>query len=278
MQGTFGSSPTNSWRKQQKLEIPSPPAQLRMHTPTYFSEEYSAQKHTFSQPQWMPSAPEPQHPLQCQEIQEEELHRALKRARSGSSPSPIDQVPYRVLKECPAVITPLLHIFNLCWSSGKVPQQWKQAVIRLIPKNSAKDRPNDLSQFRPIALTSCVGKLYTSILKERLMQFMTSNNYINTATQKAFIKDVPGCTEHQFKLWQAILDARRNQRNITVCWLDLANAFGSIHHNLITHALWHYHLPAHFIRIIIIHRPDSCNLHKTMGDTASSPGKRSFPG
>ena len=82
------------------------------------------------------------------------------------------------------------------------------------------------------------------------MQFMTNNNYINTATQKAFIKDMPGCTEHQFKLWQAILDARRNQRNITVCWLDLANAFGSIHHNLITHVLWHYHLPAHFIQII----------------------------
>ena len=82
------------------------------------------------------------------------------------------------------------------------------------------------------------------------MLFMTGNGYIDTTTQKAFIEGVPGCTEHQFKLWQAILDARRNQKNITVCWLDLANAFGSVHHNLISYALWHYHLPAHFIRAI----------------------------
>ena len=129
-------------------------------------------------------------------------------------------------------------------STGKIPQQWNQAIVRLIPKNSAEDKPNDLSCFRPIALTSCVGKLYTSILKERLVHFMTSNNYIVTATQKAFIEGVPGCTEHQFKLWQAILVARTSQCNITVCRLDLANAFGSIHHNLISYALWHYHLAA----------------------------------
>ena len=80
------------------------------------------------------------------------------------------------------------------------------------------------------------------------MHFMTSNNYIDTATQKAFTEGVSECSEHQLKLWQAILDARRSQHNITVCCLDLANAFGSIHHNLISYALWNYHLPGHFIQ------------------------------
>lgn len=37
--------------------------------------------------------------------------------------------------------------------------------------------------------------------------------------QKAFIKGVPCYTEHQFKVWRAILDARRNQCNITVVYL-----------------------------------------------------------
>ena len=175
---------------------------------SFFSAEYSAQQHTFIRPPWMPPAPETPHPLHCKEIREEELMRALRKARSGSSPSPIDQVPYRVLKKCPAVVTPLLHIFNLCWSTGKIPQQWKQAVIRLIPKNSSKDRPNYLTCFRPIALTSSIEKLYTSIeklytsiVKEHLMWFMTNNNYIDTATQKAYIESVSWCSEHQFKLW-----------------------------------------------------------------------------
>ena len=208
---------------------------------SFFSAEYASHNSTFSRPEWMPPAPEPKHCFQLDEIQEEKLQRALKRARSWSSPSPKDQIPYWALKGCPAVITPLLHIFNLWWSTGKIPQQWKQAVIWLVLKPAAKDNPQDLSSFRPIALTSCIGKLYTSILKQRLMSFMNSNKYIDSETHKAFLEGVPGCTEHQFKLWQATLDARRNQRN---------NAFGSVHQNLITYALWHYHLPGHFIRSI----------------------------
>ena len=149
---------------------------------SFFNEVYSSQQHIFTQPQWIPAAPDPKQPFQCEEIQRKEVERAIRKARAGSSPSPIDQVPYRVLKECPATVTPLLHIFNLCWSAGKTPQQWKQAVIKLIPKTTAKDNPEDLSCFRPIALTSCVGKIYSSVLKQRLMLFMTGNGYIDTTT------------------------------------------------------------------------------------------------
>ena len=119
---------------------------------------------------------------------------------------------------------------------------------KLILKATVKDNPEDLFCFQPIALTSCVGKIYSSILKQRLMLFMTGNGYLDTTTQKAFVEGVPGCAEHHFKLWQAILDARRSQKSIAVCWLDLA--FGSVYHNLISYALWLPHFPAHFIRVI----------------------------
>ena len=227
----------------------------------------------------MPPDPEPKHRFQLDEIQEEELQRALKRARSRSFPSPKDQIPYRVLEGFPAVIAPLLHIFNLCWSTGKIPQQWKQAVIRLVPKPAAKDNPQDLSSFRPIALTSCIGKVYTSILKQRLMSFMNSNKYIDSETQKAFLEGVHGCTEHQNKLRQAILDARRNQRNITVCWLDLANAFGSLHQNLITYAPL-MKSPArsfHSDHPVIILGSVSSDLLEGVGDPTSAPGQRPLP-
>ena len=35
--------------------------------------------------------------------------------------------------------------------------------------------------------------------------------------------------------------------------------------------------PLHTDHPVLIHKPDSCNLYKAMGDTASSPGKGSFP-
>jgi len=82
------------------------------------------------------------------------------------------------------------------------------------------------------------------------MVFVTGNHYINQGVQKAFLDGVPGCVEHQFKLWSALTDARHNQRNIHVCWFDIANAYGSVCHNLIVQALHRYHLPAHSIRTV----------------------------
>ena len=63
------------------------------------------------------------------------------------------------------------------------------------------------------------------------------------AIQKAFVNGIPGCVEHQLKLATAIHDARTKHRSLTVCWLDLANAYGSVHHKLIRFSLQHYHAP-----------------------------------
>ena len=138
----------------------------------------------------------------------------------------------------------------MAWCTGTIPPPWQVAVIKLLPKSTSASDPADPSLFRPIALTSCIGKLYTSILKKGLMAFMTGNHYINQDVQKAFLDGVPGCVEHQFKLWSALADAQRNQRNIHVCWLDIANAYGSVRHNLIVQALHRYHLPAHSTRTV----------------------------
>ena len=217
---------------------------------SYFSRVYSSSPHVFVDPPWLPRAPDPGVVFNIAEFEVEEIEEAVRRSRSSSTPSPLDQIGYRVFKMCPAIVPILVHIFNMAWCTGTIPTSWQVVVIKLLPKSTSASDPADPSLFRPIALTSCIGKLYTSILKKRLMVFMTGNHYINQDVQKAFLDGVPGCVEHQFKLWSALTDARRNQRNIHVCWLDIANAYGSVHHNLIVHALHHYHLPAHFIRIV----------------------------
>ena len=37
---------------------------------------------------------------------------------------------------------------------------------------------------------------------------------------------------------------------LSVCWLDLANAYGSVHHHLIQFCLQHYHAPQSFLNTI----------------------------
>ena len=55
--------------------------------------------------------------------------------------------------------------------------------------------------------------------------------------------------EHTETLAHILRDARHAQRSLTVVLLDLRNAFGSVHHDLIRAALQYHHLPNSFISI-----------------------------
>ena len=210
---------------------------------SFFASTYSASPKSFTRPAWMPQPPLPTVPMVTSEFTAEEVESVIGKSRSASSPSPVDQIPYTVLKKCPSLMPALLHLFNHCWSTQTVPKAWKVGVIHLLGKKKAEEDPSQPSHFRPIALTSCVGKVFTSLLKQRWLSYMMENRYLNTSVQKAFIDGVPGCTEHHLKLLSIISEAQRKHKSLSVCWLDLANAFGSVHHELIRFSLSHYHAP-----------------------------------
>ena len=198
----------------------------------------------------MPEPPCPSTGLDVSAFTEEELSLIISRLNSSSCPSPMDQIPYLVLKKCPSLTPALLHVFNSCWSVKRVPAVWKVGVLRLIGKKQSVEDPSNPKNFRPIALTSCIGKVFTSLLKQRWMTYMRTNNYLNTAVQKAFVDGVPGCTEHHIKLLSMLSEARRKHRSLCVCWLDLANAFGSVHHNLIRFSFQHYHASPEMVDMV----------------------------
>ena len=217
---------------------------------TFFSTVYHTEPRDFDQPPWMPSPPKPVAGLNEEEVSLEEISLAVRRARITSSPSPFDGIPYIVFKKCPALLPALHDLFNFCWTHSKVPSAWKLASVKLISKASAEVDPTLPSNFRPIALTSCVSKLFTTILRNRWLKYMITNKYFDKTIQKAFMPTTPGCTEHHFKLATILGDARKKHKSLAVCWLDLANAFGSVHHSLISFALKHYNAPPKFSRIV----------------------------
>ena len=79
---------------------------------------------------------------------------------------------------------------------------------------------------------------------------MLANHYLDPSLQKAFMPTVPGCTEHHLKLSSILAEAHSNHKSVAVCWLDLANAYGSVHHALIDFSLRHYHSPPLFLAIV----------------------------
>ncbi|CAG9569641.1 unnamed protein product [Danaus chrysippus] len=169
----------------------------------------------------------------------EELSSQIKRKSSKSAPGP-DGIPYIVFKKCASVRKHLLNIYGKIWSGKQIPECFGKAIFVLIPK---KDRVTDPKDTRPIALTNTISKIFFSVLQTRMTRFMLSNNYFRPNHQKGFLPGVSGCLEHNTLLSESLKDARKSERQITVCWIDLENAFGSIQHELMLFALRWYNFP-----------------------------------
>ena len=216
----------------------------------YFQQTYSSQQRSFRTPDWLPPPDDPTIPFNTEGISLDELFQAMKKVCCSSAPSPFDQISYSIICNCPALVPALLDLYNECWKKSEVPSLWRVASIQLIPKKSAQEDSSNPANFRPIALTPCISKLFSTIMKNRLISFMISNKYFDKTIQKAFMPSVPGCVEHYVKLATAVHEAHSHHKSIAVCWLDLSNAYGSVHHNLISFSLSHYKAPEQFISLV----------------------------
>ena len=94
----------------------------------------------------------------------------------------------------------------------------------------------------------CRGENIFSIMASRLTEFVMSNQYVDISVQKGGIPGVPGCIEHTSMIWEAIQRSKRSRLSLYVVWLDLANAYGSVPHQL----LWKT-LEAHHVLHPVIH-------------------------
>ena len=59
-----------------------------------------------------------------------------------------------------------------------------------------------------------------------------------------------GVVEHQVKLAAVIKAARKQKCCLAIAWLDIANAYGSVHHSLIQFSFAHYHAPLEFCHLL----------------------------
>ena len=67
------------------------------------------------------------------------------------------------------LVGPLTRLFNLSLNSGYIPQDWKNANVIPLFKKGSKQKPEN---YRPVSLTSVVGKILESIIKERLLEHL----------------------------------------------------------------------------------------------------------
>jgi hypothetical protein len=107
-----------------------------------------------------------------------------------------------------------LRLLKKIWESQIVSSDWAQAFITLLSKSDILDDP---AEFRPIAITNTVGKIFFSIVSDRLQKLLLANKYIRRSLQKGFLSGVPGCLEHSFSLYEALRNDKQHTTSDCSC-------------------------------------------------------------
>ena len=98
-------------------------------------------------------------------ITEQEIRQAVKKLKNEKSPF-VDKIRNEMIKASLESLMPVyIKLFNIFLQSGKMPDIWCQGLITPIYKSGDKSEPTN---YRGICASSSLGKLFTSILNQRL--------------------------------------------------------------------------------------------------------------
>ena len=134
----------------------------------------------------------------------------------------------------------LCQIYNLSISHGKVPSAWKCANIVPIYK---KGNPNIVSNYRPISLLPVISKILEKIIYNRIIENLLPKI---TIKQHGFLPSKSTVTQ----LIETFLEVNNNLDTVNrtdIIYFDLAKAFDSVPHNLLTHKLRKFGFNGHLL-------------------------------
>lgn len=199
------------------------------------------------------------------EVSEAEVAAKLSSA-ANTSPG-ADRVEYNHLKKIDPQAKILSLMFNRCMLHEDVPTQWKEALTILIHK---KGDDTDITNFRPIALMSCIYKLFMGTMAKRLTHWSIETGILSD--QQKCARPTEGCYEHTYVMKSLVGEARRSKKKLCIAWLDIRNAFGSVPHSTIRTTLQHIGVPQEFVNLIMNAYTGASTVIKTPnGSTSKIP-------
>ena len=155
-----------------------------------------------------------------------ELKTAIDKMKRKGAAGP-DGIPPSFIKALgPKSLEVLLSIFNKSFAAGALPQIWRTATI--IPLLKQGKPASDLASFRPISLTSCLGKVLERMIANRLYQLAEKRQWFNH--QQAGFRKGRSCVDQIIRIAQAIEDGfqqKKMHRSVLVL-LDFSKAYDTV--------------------------------------------------
>lgn len=155
-----------------------------------------------------------------------DIERKIDELKPGKSPGP-DNINTSLLKNLkPALLYPLMLIFQQSLDTSTLPEDWKNAKVIPIFKKGAKGKPEN---HRPVSLTSSVCKMLESIIREKISEHLNNNNLLNK-TQHGFMKN-RSCQTNLLEFMDKITEYVDNGEPVDIVYLDFSKAFDKISHS-----------------------------------------------
>ena len=171
------------------------------------------------------------------EFDDYNISKSLEKLNVCKSPGP-DGLHPRILHETRKVIsTPLRIIFERSLRMHQLPRDWINANICAIHKKGNK---SDLSNYRPISLTSISCKVMEGFVRDHLLKHFIDNKLFNN-NQFGFLKGRSTMLQllHIMDEWTECLESGGQ---INAIYADFEKAFDKVSHKLLLHKLHFYNL------------------------------------
>ena len=110
-------------------------------------------------------------------ITEAEILKVINGLKCNKS-SGLDNIKNEHIKNtCNTMLPIYCTLFNIIFDTGIIPESWSLGTIKPIFKN--KGDPKQPENYRPITILSCFGKLFTSVINNRLKTFADEYDVID---------------------------------------------------------------------------------------------------
>ena len=148
---------------------------------------------------------------------------------NGTSAAGPDGIPAILLKKCSESLKyPLFLLWRASVNTGCVPKETKKGLITPIYKGGSRGSPQN---YRPVALTSHLIKIFEKIIVNKLVDHLEKHNLFNKSRHG--FRRGRSCLSQLLQHFHQIIEALARGECIDVIYLDFAKAFDKVDHAIL---------------------------------------------
>ena len=211
----------------------------------------------------------PKHSMFMTPTDENEVFKIIMLLKNKTSTG-YDHINNKHLKQLYQPLTyPISFLINRCFTEGEFPEDLK--LGKVIPLHKGGDN-RQITNFRPITLLPSLSKIWEKIIANRILNYMTYHNFINTH-QYGF-QPRRSTTDAITQLISHIIQGREINKHTLAVFLDFSKAFDTIDHAILMRKLEHYSIrgtPQNLIKSYLNNRKQYCKINNINSSTESLP-------